>query len=86
MKQEERKWEKNFGIAILLLICGSILVGTVAALAEPFEPAPNSGDSDPDCSGFDRTETHPWVDDGSFGDAVGTASYSGDGVSDSSGF
>ena len=38
--------------AILLLVVASMLCGIVAATQEPFGPAPNSGDGDPDGSGF----------------------------------
>ena len=42
--------KKIVGIAILLLVCGSILCGTVAAAEEPVSPGPNpeSGEGDPD--------------------------------------
>ena len=75
--------KKIVGIAILLLVFGSILCGTVSAVEEPFGPAPNSGDGDPDGSGFhDPTVEEPWANDGSPGDVVGPAPGAGDGVSD----
>lgn len=76
--------KKIVGMVILLLVCGSIFCGTVAAAADPFGPAPSSGDGDPDGSGFYRTDS--WVNDGSHGDAVGPAPNSGNGTPDGSGF
>jgi hypothetical protein len=75
--------KKIVSSAILLLVVASMLCGIVAAVKEPFGPAPSSGDCNPDGSGFDR---EPWANDGSFGDAVGPAPNSGDGVPDGSGF
>ena len=74
--------KKIVSIAILLLVCGSILCGTVAAAEEPFGPAPNSGDGIPDGNGFDDD----WQNADSPGDAVGPAPNSGDGIPDGSGF
>ena len=75
--------KKIVGIAILLLVFGSILCGTVAAAEDSFGPAPNFGDGVPDGSGFDLDD---WQNDDSPGDAVGPAPNSGDGVPDGSGF
>ena len=74
--------KKIVGVVILLLVCGSILCGTVAAAEEPFGPAPNSGDGISDGNGFDD----PWQNADSPGDAVGPAPNSGDGIPDGSGF
>ena len=51
-KLEEKNVKKIVGIAILLLVCGSILCGSVAAIEEPVGPADNSGDGVSDGSGF----------------------------------
>ena len=66
------------GIAILLLVCGSILCGTVAAAEEPVSagPAPNSNDGIP---GIDQ-DLKPDIP------GIGPAPNSGDGISDGSGF
>ena len=72
---------KIIGISILLLVFGSILCGTVAAVEEPFGPAPNSGDGIPDGSGFGLDD---WQNDERPG--VGPAPNSGDGKPDGSGF
>ena len=71
--------KKIVGLAILLLVFGSIFCGIVAAEISP-GPAPNSGDCEPDGSGFPRicpNESSP-------GD--GPAPNSGDGIPDGSGF
>jgi len=70
--------KKIVGIAILLLVFGSIFCGTVAAENSP-GPAPNSGDGVSDGSGF--VEDH-WQNEGS----PGPAPNSGDGIPDGSGF
>ena len=75
--------KKIVGIAVLLMVFATMFVG-IAVAETSFGPAPNSGDCDPDGSGFDRTE--PCANDGSFGDAVGPAPNSGDGIPDGSGF
>ena len=67
------------GIAILLLVIGSILCGTVAAEISS-GPAPNSGDGVSDGSGF----PHICPNESSPGD--GPAPNSGDGIPDGSGF
>jgi len=67
------------GIAILLLVCSSILCGTVAAEISP-GPAPNSGDGVSDQSGLPHICPNP----SSPGD--GPAPNSGDGEPDGSGF
>lgn len=72
---------KIIGISILLLVFGSILCGTVAAVEEPFGPAPNSGDGETDGSGFGLDD---WQNDERPG--VGPAPNSGDGEPDGSGF
>ena len=72
---------KIVGISILLLVFGSIFCGTVAAVEEPFGPAPNSGDGEPDGSGFGLDD---WQNDESPG--VGPAPNSGDGIPNGSGF
>jgi hypothetical protein len=71
--------KKIVGIAILLLVFGSIFCGTVAAEISP-GPAPNSGDCVSDGSGFPHTcpnERSP---------GTGPAPNSGDGIPDGSGF
>ena len=73
--------KKILSIAILLLVCGSILCGTVAAEISP-GPAPNFGDGDPDGSGFPIPQECP--NEASPGD--GPAPNSGDGDPDGSGF
>ena len=72
--------KKIVGIGILLLVCGSILCGTVAADEDPFGPAPGSGDGI--SLGPEFGEDEPWANDGVPGDAVGPAPGSGDGISD----
>ena len=67
------------GIAILLLVFGSIFCGTVAAQIS-LGPAPNSGDGVSDGSGL----PHDCPNVSSPGD--GPAPNSGDGISDGSGF
>lgn len=73
--------KKIVGIGILVLVCASMLVGTVAAAQYSAGPAPNSGDGVSDGSGFDP---HNCPNDVSPGD--GPAPNSGDGVPDGSGF
>ena len=78
-KLEEKKLKKIVGLALLLLVFGSIFCGTVAAGISP-GPAPNSGDGISDGSGFPQicpNESSP-------GD--GPAPNSGDGTPDGSGF
>lgn len=53
----------------------------VSDVAEAQGPAPNSGDSVPDGSGYDRAD---WPNEDS--PAIGPAPNAGDGVSDGSGF
>jgi len=67
--------KKIVGIAILLLVCGSILCGTVAAQISP-GPAPDSGDGVP--------SANQYIQPDSPGD--GPAPNSGDGVSDGPGW
>ena len=66
------------GIAILLLVCCSILCGTVAAAEEPVMagPAPLSGDGEPDGNQYSQPETP----------GVGPAPSAGDGDSDGPGW
>ena len=71
--------KKIVGIAILLLVFGSMLCGTVAAEISP-GPAPNSGDGVSDGSGL----PHNCPNASSPGD--GPAPNSGDGIPDGSGF
>ena len=75
--------KKTVCIAILLLVCASMFCGIVAAAEEPISagPAPNSGDGDPDGSGFDEPN---WQNDDRSG--IGPAPNSGDGDPDGSGF
>ena len=61
--------------AILLLVCGSILCGIVAAEISP-GPAPDSGDGIPSGNQFIRPDNP----------GVGPAPNSGDGIPDGSGF
>ena len=70
--------KKQLGVAILLLVFASMLCGTVAAV-NTAGPAPNSGDSFPDGSGFE--DSH-WQNV----DSPGPAPNSGDGIPDGSGF
>ncbi len=70
--------KKIVGIIILVLVCSSILFGTVAA-SNTVGPAPNSGDCNPDGSGF---ESDHWQNE----DSPGPAPNSGDGIPDGSGF
>ena len=66
--------KKIVGIAILLLIFGSILCGTVAAAEGPVSPgpAPESGDGEPEGNQFIQPDTP----------GVGPAPGAGDGDSD----
>jgi hypothetical protein len=66
---------KIVGIAILLLVFGSMFCGTVAAQISP-GPAPNSGDGIPSGNQYIQPESP--------GD--GPAPNSGDGIPDGSGF
>lgn len=66
---------KILSIAILLLIFGSILCGTVVAEVSP-GPAPNSGDGIPDGNQFIQPDNP----------GVGPAPNAGDGIPDGSGF
>ena len=72
--------KKVVSIAILLLIFGSIFCGTVAAIEEPFGPAPSSGDGESE--GPEFNEDNPWANGDVPGIAVGPAPGSGDGISD----
>lgn len=78
IKTGGKKLKKIMGIAILLLVCGSILCGTVAAAEEPVSagPAPYSGDGTP---GIDQ-DLKPDIP------GIGPAPNSGDGIQDGSGF
>ena len=69
------KMQKIVSIAIILLIFGSIICGTVAAEISP-GPAPNSGDGIPSGNQYIQPESP--------GD--GPAPNAGDGISDGSGF
>jgi hypothetical protein len=77
-KLEEINMKKIVGIAILLLVCASILCGTVAAAEGPVSagPAPLSGDGDPGINQDDKPDIP----------GIGPAPYSGDGIPDGSGF
>ena len=76
------------GKGIVVIIIAAILL-TVAFCGNSsakesktsFGPAPNSGDGDPDGSGFDRDD---WPNEDS--PAKGPAPNSGDGIPDGSGF
>ena len=69
--------------AILVLIVASMAIGIVAAIEDPFGPAPNSGDGVSDGSGNDMQD---WPNGGVNGEAPGPAPNVGDGISDGSGF
>ena len=77
--------KKQIGVAILLLVFASMLCGIVAADTS-FGPAPNSGDGDPDGSGFRDVEPPYWPNEDSPGIGSGPAPNSGDGIPDGSGF
>ena len=66
---------KILSVAILLLIFGTILCGTVAAEVSP-GPAPNSGDGIPSGNQFIQPDNP----------GVGPAPNAGDGIPDGSGF
>lgn len=70
--------KKIAGAAILLLVLASMVCGIAAASVGP---APNSGDSVSDGSGFDQPN---WQNEDNPG--VGPAPNAGDGISDGSGF
>jgi hypothetical protein len=72
--------KKIVGIAIVLLVCASIVCGVVAA-ENSVGPAPNSGDCIPDGSGFDQPN---WQNPDNPG--KGPAPNAGDGIPDGSGF
>ncbi|PVX26269.1 MAG: hypothetical protein CW691_01975 [Candidatus Bathyarchaeum sp.] len=69
---------KIVGITILVLVCASMFCGIVTA-DNSAGPAPNSGDGNPDGSGF---ESDHWQNE----DSPGPAPNSGDGEPDGSGF
>ena len=77
-----KKMKKIVSAAILLLVVGSMLCGIVAAVEEPFGPAPDSGDSVPDGPGFEGD----WANDDAPGDAIGPAPNAGSGDSDGPGW
>jgi len=66
------------GIVILLLVCGSILCGTVAAVEEPVSagPAPGYQDGDPGIFQDEKPDIP----------GIGPAPNSGDGESDGPGW
>ena len=77
--------KKIFSIAILLLVCGSILCGTVAAQISFGPPEETYGDGVPDGSYFhDPDFDDEWPNAASPG--IGPAPNSGDGVSDGPGW
>jgi hypothetical protein len=80
METGGKNMKKNVGIAILLLVCASIVCGVVAAETS-VGPAPNSGDCIPDGSGFDQPN---WQNPDNPG--KGPAPNAGDGIPDGSGF
>ena len=69
------KLNKIVGVSILLLVFGSILCGTVAAVVSP-GPAPDSGDGIPSGNQFIQPDSP----------GIGPAPNSGDGIPDGSGF
>jgi hypothetical protein len=87
-KEEAVKMKKIVSATILLLVIGSMLCGIVAAVEEPFGPAPDSGDGEYDGGGFHTEEgsVSPWANNDAPGDSVGPAPNSGDGDPDGSGF
>ena len=70
--------KKIVSAAILLLVVGSMLCGIVAAMEEPFGPAPGSGDGIAEGPLFGDD----WANDDPPGDAIGPAPSAGDGDSD----
>jgi len=74
--------KKIYSVVIFAALLTMVMfIGTVTAENDGFGPAPNSGDGDPDGSGFDRTD---WPNEES--PAEGPAPNSGDGVPNGSGF
>jgi hypothetical protein len=80
IKTGGKNMKKIVGIAILLLVCASIVCGVVAA-ENSVGPAPNSGDCVPDRSGFDQPN---WQNPDNPG--RGPAPNAGDGIPDGNGF
>ena len=78
--------KKIVNVVILVVVISSMFFGIVAAVDEPFGPAPNSGDGIPDSSGFRIEDDYPWANDETPGEAIGPAPNSGDGIPDGSGF
>ena len=67
-------------ILITVMFCGSAVAKEEKNISPG--PAPNSGDGNPDGSGFDRTDWPPNEDS----PGMGPAPNSGDGIPDGSGF
>lgn len=71
---------KKIYITIAVLLVASIVCG-IASASGTVGPAPNSGDSIPDGSGFDQPNRQNQDSSG-----MGPAPNSGDGIPDGSGF
>jgi hypothetical protein len=80
MKTGGKNMKKSVGIAIVVLVCASIVCG-IAAAEISVGPAPNSGDCIPDGSGFEQPN---WQNEDNSG--MGPAPNAGDGIPDGSGF
>jgi len=78
MENIKKKYSVIIIAAIMIM---AVFCGNAAADNDGFGQAPNSGDCDPDGSGFDRND---WPNEDS--PAEGPAPNSGDGFPDGSGF
>jgi len=78
MENIKKKYSVIIIAAIMIM---AVFCGNAAADNDGFGPAPNSGDGDPDGSGFDLND---WPNEDS--PAKGPAPNSGDGIPDGSGF